>query len=138
MFRYWLVPKEWLQKPLLTVGSHMSVFKIHFPRTLFLGPHPWHMEVPRLGVELELLLPAYTTATAMPNLSHICELHHSSRQWQILNPLSKARNWTCDLLNAGQICFHWATMWTPFPKNSWSTILFDWFLCCNPNFLLDS
>ena len=30
---------------------------------LFLGLHPWHMEVPRLGVKLELWLPAYTTAT---------------------------------------------------------------------------
>ena len=36
---------------------------------VFLGPHPWHMEVPRLEVELELQLPAYTTATAMPDLS---------------------------------------------------------------------
>ena len=31
----------------------------------FLGPHPGHMEVPRLGVESELQLLAYTTATAM-------------------------------------------------------------------------
>ena len=31
----------------------------------FLGLHPWHMEVPGLGVESELQLPAYTTATAM-------------------------------------------------------------------------
>jgi len=30
----------------------------------FLGLHLWHMEVPRLGVKLELQLPAYTTATA--------------------------------------------------------------------------
>ena len=29
------------------------------------------MEVPRLGVELELKLPAYATATAMPDPSHI-------------------------------------------------------------------
>ena len=28
----------------------------------FLGPHPWHMEILRLGVELELQLPTYTTA----------------------------------------------------------------------------
>ena len=28
----------------------------------FLGPHPWHMEVPRPGSELELQPPAYTTA----------------------------------------------------------------------------
>ena len=24
---------------------------------VFLGPHPWHMEIPRLGVESELQLP---------------------------------------------------------------------------------
>ena len=29
-----------------------------------LGPHPWHMEVPRLEVKSELQLPAYTTAAA--------------------------------------------------------------------------
>ena len=32
----------------------------------FLGPFLWHMEVPNLGVESELQLPAYTTATATP------------------------------------------------------------------------
>ena len=30
----------------------------------FLGPHPRHMEVPRLGVESELQLLVYTTTTA--------------------------------------------------------------------------
>ena len=30
----------------------------------FLGPLLQHIEVPRLGVELELQLPAYTIATA--------------------------------------------------------------------------
>ena len=43
----------------------------------FLGPHSHHMEVPRLGVESELQLPAYATATAMTDPSHICDLHHS-------------------------------------------------------------
>ena len=42
----------------------------------------------------------YTTATAMPELSHICDLHHSSWQCQILNPLSEARDWTCILMDA--------------------------------------
>ena len=32
----------------------------------FLELHLGHMEVPRLGVKLELQLPAYTTAIAMP------------------------------------------------------------------------
>ena len=34
------------------------------PTLFFSGLQPWHMEVPRLGVESELQLPAYTTATA--------------------------------------------------------------------------
>ena len=50
----------------------------------FLGPHLWHMEGPRLGVKSELLLPTYTTATAKQDPSHVCNLHHSSRQHQIL------------------------------------------------------
>ena len=50
------------------------------------------MEVPRLGVELELQLPTYTTATAMRDVSH---LHRSSGQFWILNPQSEAKDGTC-------------------------------------------
>ena len=50
----------------------------------FVGLHLWHMEGPRLGIESELHLPACTTATAMRDPSHICDLHHSSRQHRIL------------------------------------------------------
>ena len=56
----------------------------------FLWLNLGHMEVPRLGVYLELQLPAYATITATWNPSHICNLYHSSRQCLILNPLSKA------------------------------------------------
>ena len=52
------------------------------------------MEIPRLGIESELQLPAYVTATAMQDLSHVCDLHHGSQQRRILNPLSEARNRT--------------------------------------------
>ena len=47
----------------------------------FLQLHPRHMEVPRLEVELEPQVLAYTTATttATPDLSRICGLHHGSR-----------------------------------------------------------
>ena len=55
-----------------------------------LGLHLQHMEVLRLEVDLELQLPAYTIATAMPDLSCVCDLHHSSWPCQILNPLSEA------------------------------------------------
>ena len=62
----------------------------------FLAPQPQHVEVPRLVVELELQLPAYTITTATQDPSHIYDLHHSSRQCQILNPLSEARDRTCN------------------------------------------
>ena len=54
------------------------------------------MEIPRLGVASELQLPAYATATAtaMQDLSQVCNLHHSSQQHWILNPLSEARDRT--------------------------------------------
>ena len=73
---------------------YMSIF-FFFAFFFFLGPHPWHVEVPRLGNELELQLPAYTSATATQDQSRICDLHHSSWQNQILNPLSKgpAASW---------------------------------------------
>ena len=38
----------------------------------FLGPHLWPMQVPRPGVESELQLLAYTTATATQDPSHVC------------------------------------------------------------------
>ena len=51
-----------------------------------------HMEVPRLGIESKLELPAYTRATATWDPSRICDLHHSSQQCQILNPPREARD----------------------------------------------
>ena len=59
----------------------------------FLGPHLWHMEVPKLRTESKLQLLAYsTTATDTQDPSHIWNLHNSSQQCQILNPLSDARD----------------------------------------------
>ena len=80
---------------------------------VFLGPYPQCMEVPRVGVESEQQLPAYTTASATPDPSHICDLHHSSWQCQIPDPLSEARDQICILTDTSQICFHCATAGTP-------------------------
>ena len=71
-----------------------------------LGFFVFFMEVSRLEVELELQLPAYTTATAMRDLNHIFDLHHTSQQCQILNPLSEAKDQTCVLMDTSQIHFH--------------------------------
>ena len=64
------------------------------------------MKVPKLGDQPGLQLPAYTTATATPDPSCVCNLHHSSWQHWILNPLSEARDQTCVLMDTSQICFH--------------------------------
>ena len=61
------------------------------------------MEVPRLGVKLELQLLACATAIAIQNLSPILNLHHSSRQRWILNQLSKARDRTYTLMDTSGV-----------------------------------
>ena len=61
------------------------------------------MEVLRLGVESELQLSAYTTATATQDPSHDCVLHHSSWQHWILNPLTEARDGTRVLMDTGWV-----------------------------------
>ena len=61
------------------------------------------MEVPRLGEESELQLPAYTTATATQAPNRICDLHHRSQQHQIPDPLSEVRDRTHNLMVTSQI-----------------------------------
>ena len=72
----------------------------------FLEPNWGHMEVPRIGGQVELQLLDYTTTIATWDLSHACNLHHSSRQLQILNPLSKARDRTHILIDTSLTCGH--------------------------------
>ena len=91
-------------------GIHPVAVFIHL--FIFLEPHPWHTEVPRLGVQLELQLPAYTTAIATPELSCICDLHHGSRQRRIHNLLSKARDGTHILMDTSPVHFHCTTTGT--------------------------
>ena len=57
------------------------------------------------GVKQELQRLAYTTATAMSDPGCICNLYHSSRQHQILNPPSRARDRTCILMDTSWICY---------------------------------
>ena len=87
--------------PLFSEHSSESVFSFNLQNNVsclaalfiylvsfFVGLHLQHLEVPRLGVELELQCLTYATATATSDPSCTCNLHHSSR----LNPLSEARD----------------------------------------------
>ena len=52
-------------------------------------------------------------STGRPDPNRICYLHHSSWQPQILNPLSKDRDRTRNLMVPSQVHFHCATTRTP-------------------------
>ena len=92
------------------VQALLFYFIFYFLKLIcFLGLHPWHTEVSRLGVEAEPQLPAYATDTATRDPSHVFELHHSSQQRWILNPLSEARDWTHVLMDPSWILLHCAT-----------------------------
>ena len=80
----------------------------------FLGLYLQHIEVPRLGVQSKLQLPA--TVTAISDLSLVCDLHYSSWKHLILNPLSEAGARTHNLMVPGRICFRCAMTGTPLPR----------------------
>jgi len=100
---------------------HFCVESNNLPRGVFLffsslffftlELHLRHMEVPRLGLQSEPKLLA--TATAMLDLSLVCDVHHSSQQCWILNPLSWARDRTRVLMDPSQVCYYWAIAGTP-------------------------
>ena len=85
-----------------------SSFNSSLSFLVFLGPHPRHMGVPDLGVESELEPQAYARATATSDPSHVCDLHHSSWQRWILNPLSKARDQTLICRDTSRVHYYWA------------------------------
>ena len=72
----------------------------------FLGVNPQHMEFPRLGVKSEFQLLATATATATWDLSRVCNLHCTSQQCQIPDPLSEeSRDRTCIIMDTSRIRF---------------------------------
>ena len=73
---------------------------------LSLGLHLQYMEVPRLGMQSKLQLLAYGTATR--DLSHVCDLHHSS--W----PLNEAKDQISIHMDTNQIRYHCTRMGAPY------------------------
>ena len=65
-------------------------------------------------------------STTMWDPSHICDLHHSSQQCRIPDPLSKARDQTGILMDASRVHFCCTMVGTPFLillKYNWSITL---------------
>ena len=82
----------------------------------FLWPYLQQIKVLRSGVKLELQLgpvpqpwqhgirnTSGNPATAMPDPSHICDLHHSSWQCWILNPVGEAKDQTHILVDTSWV-----------------------------------
>ena len=105
-----------------------AFFVFCFSSFVFLGLHQQLIEVPRLGVQLELQLPAYTTATATRDPSRICDPHHSSGQHWILTPLSEARDRTHVLMDASRV--H-----KPLSQDGNPSVVFLMCLCWPPSLL---
>ena len=76
----------------------------------FLGLHLQHIPlVPRRGLEWELQLSVSTQPHQQQwDPSCVWDLHCSLWQWQILNPLRKARDWTRVLMDTSWVCYCWA------------------------------
>ena len=92
---------------------------------VFLGPHLWHMEVPGLGIELELQLPAYTKPQQCQIWATSATSTTAHDHTRIFNPLREAWDRTCNLMVPGQIHFHCTTMGTSksFIKLTWGADL---------------
>ena len=60
----------------------------------FLWPHQWHKEVPRLEVKIRAAAASLHHSYSHTDPSHVCDLHHSSQQHWVFNPLSEARDRT--------------------------------------------
>ena len=85
--------RGWHLIPVLGAGLGFSFF--------FLGPHLWHVEVPRLRIKLEVQLLACAIVTQDPN--HICNLRCSLWHHRILNPMSEAREETHVLMDTSWV-----------------------------------
>ena len=93
-------------------GTRTLFYHCTFVSFPFLGPHLQCMEVSRIAVVLEQQLLAYTTAMTTPDLSRICDLHHSLKQCWILNPLNRARDQICILMDTSQPLSHSGNSYT--------------------------
>ena len=107
LYKYWFhldirartIPKT---DPIFPGTLRFNIRTIHIRIYIFFSfsvLYLWYVKVRGLGVEWELQLQAYVTATATPDPSCSCGLCHSLWQHWILNPWSKAGDWTHILKN---------------------------------------
>ena len=92
------------------------------------------MEVPRVGVESELPLPAYAMVIATLDLSHICSLHRSLWHCWILNTRSEAMDQSHILMDT----VRFLTWGTPFAHFQIGLFVFLMSDCNNSSCILNT
>ena len=101
---------ESYQSSLFFLFCFVLFFVFFFFFWSFLGPLPWHTEVPRLGISYS----CWPTPEPQPHqIWAVCANCTTAWQHQILNPLIKARDGTHNLMVPNQIRFRCTTMGTP-------------------------
>ena len=96
--------------------SHSEVQPYGLPVLLFfllLGPHMQHLEVPRLWVEQELHLLAYTKPQQHRILATSVTYTAVHSNAGLFVPLSKAKDESCVLMDTSQVRYHSAMVGTP-------------------------
>ena len=78
---------------------------------MYLGPHPAACGSSRIRGLIRAA--AASLHHSHSNARDKPRLLTSSWQHQILNPLSKARDWTCILMDTSGVHYHWAIVGTP-------------------------
>ena len=107
-----------LEKCLLKSSAHLIV--LLFVCFLIFSGHALCIGSSQTRGWIELKLLAYTIA--MPYPSCVSDLHWSSWQCWILNPLNEAKNQSCVFMDTNQVHYHWATKGTPFFFNMLSCV----------------
>ena len=102
--RYKQIPAPWIPEHLDTWGpSQIVSFFLSFFFFFLFRAAPMAYGSPQFRGQIGAAAGAYATAIATPDLSHICNLHHTLWQCQILNSLSKARDQTHILMADGRV-----------------------------------
>ena len=108
-----LCPRGQAQRRTSFLYSIFYYSLLFFPH--FLRPHPMacggSQARGQIGVIAAGLHHSHSNSGSEQSLH---DLHHTSWQCQILNPLSKAGDGTLVLMDTGWICFHRATMGTSY------------------------
>ena len=83
------------------VWTSLLLKKIFF---FFSWLHLWHYRSSQARGRIGAAAAGLHNSHSKWDLSHVCDLHHSSRQRWILNPLREARDWTRNLKDTSWVC----------------------------------